>query len=208
MQTEKRSQKIAVTGATGRLGSPLVEILEQRGHEVVPIARSKGVDVVSGEGLDEALAGAEPSSTPRRADPRAGGGDRVLHRVRPQPAASRRARGACGSSSSRSSASKFHGRYRRRSSEEQALLAGPIPTRIVRAAQFHEFVGQRWGGSPRTASPTSRDANPARGRPRRRRNPRGRRRGAGNRERQDQRSSRPAGGASRRYGRRALRQPR
>jgi hypothetical protein len=37
----------------------LVEILEQRGHDVVPVARSKGVDVVSGEGLDEALAGAE-----------------------------------------------------------------------------------------------------------------------------------------------------
>jgi glutamate dehydrogenase/leucine dehydrogenase len=54
MQTEYRSQKIAVTGATGRVGSPLVEILEQRGHDVVPIARSKGVDVVSGEGLDEA----------------------------------------------------------------------------------------------------------------------------------------------------------
>src|SRR5207247_8936873 len=59
MQTENRSQKIAVTGATGRVGSHLVEILEQRGHDVVPIARSKGVDVVSGEGLDEALAGAE-----------------------------------------------------------------------------------------------------------------------------------------------------
>ena len=52
MQTENRSQKIAVTGATGRAGSHLVEILEQRGHDVVPIARSKGVDVVSGEGLD------------------------------------------------------------------------------------------------------------------------------------------------------------
>src|SRR5215207_10370128 len=34
MQTENRSQKIAVTGATGRVGSHLVEILEQRGHDV------------------------------------------------------------------------------------------------------------------------------------------------------------------------------
>src|SRR5262245_27316751 len=59
MKSESRSQKIAVTGATGRLGSHLVEILEQRGHDVVPIARSKGVDVVTGEGLDEALAGVE-----------------------------------------------------------------------------------------------------------------------------------------------------
>src|SRR3954447_7024559 len=59
MQTENRSQKIAVTGATGRVGSHLVEILEQRGHDVVPIARSKGIDVVSGKGLGEARAGAE-----------------------------------------------------------------------------------------------------------------------------------------------------
>src|SRR5688572_7867776 len=51
--------KIAVTGATGRLGSPLVEILEGRGHEVVPIARSKGVDVITGEGLGEALDGVD-----------------------------------------------------------------------------------------------------------------------------------------------------
>ena len=59
MRNEHRRQRIAVTGATGRLGSHLVEILAQRGHDVVPIARSKGVDVVTGEGLDEALAGVE-----------------------------------------------------------------------------------------------------------------------------------------------------
>src|ERR671930_216881 len=59
MHTENRSQRIAVAGATGRVGSHLVEILAQRGHDVVPMARSEGVDVVSGEGLDEALVGAE-----------------------------------------------------------------------------------------------------------------------------------------------------
>ena len=51
--------KIAVTGATGRLGSPLVGILEGQGHEVVPIARSEGVDVITGEGLAEALDGVD-----------------------------------------------------------------------------------------------------------------------------------------------------
>src|SRR4029078_1882202 len=35
----------------------LVEILARRGHDVVPIARSKGIDVVTGEGLDQALVG-------------------------------------------------------------------------------------------------------------------------------------------------------
>ena len=46
MQTANNSQRIAVTGATGRVGSHLVEILAQRGHDVVQIARSEGVDVV------------------------------------------------------------------------------------------------------------------------------------------------------------------
>src|SRR5205823_13629089 len=59
MQTTNSSQRIAVAGATGRVGSHLVEILAQRGHDVVAIARSKGVDVVTGEGLDEALVGVE-----------------------------------------------------------------------------------------------------------------------------------------------------
>ena len=40
--------KIAVTGATGRLGSQVVDVLDGRGHEVVPISRSNGVDVVMG----------------------------------------------------------------------------------------------------------------------------------------------------------------
>ncbi len=40
MQAAGTTQKIAVTGATGRVGSPLVEILTERGHDVVPISRS------------------------------------------------------------------------------------------------------------------------------------------------------------------------
>src|SRR4051812_22047247 len=59
MEAQASSQKIAVAGATGRLGTHLVEILKDRGHDVVPIARSKGVDVITGEGLEEALAGVE-----------------------------------------------------------------------------------------------------------------------------------------------------
>jgi nucleoside-diphosphate-sugar epimerase len=49
--------KIAVAGATGRVGHHVVDVLEGRGHDVVAISRSSGVDVVTGEGLTEALAG-------------------------------------------------------------------------------------------------------------------------------------------------------
>jgi putative NADH-flavin reductase len=51
--------KIAVAGATGRVGRHLVDVLEERGHAVVSISRSNGVDVISGDGLAEALAGVE-----------------------------------------------------------------------------------------------------------------------------------------------------
>ena len=48
---------IAVAGATGRVGHHVVDVLQGRGHEVIAISRSGGVDVVTGEGLAEALAG-------------------------------------------------------------------------------------------------------------------------------------------------------
>jgi nucleoside-diphosphate-sugar epimerase len=53
------AQKIAVAGATGRVGRHVVDVLEAEGHEVVAMSRSSGVDLVSGEGLVEALTGVE-----------------------------------------------------------------------------------------------------------------------------------------------------
>jgi nucleoside-diphosphate-sugar epimerase len=53
--------KIAVAGATGRVGRHLVEVLTDRGHEVVPVSRTHGVNIISGEGLAEALVEHRPS---------------------------------------------------------------------------------------------------------------------------------------------------
>ena len=50
--------KIVVAGATGRLGRHVVDVLGAAGHKVVPISRSAGVDVITGDGLPEALTGA------------------------------------------------------------------------------------------------------------------------------------------------------
>ena len=47
--------KIAVAGATGRLGRHVSEVLAERGHEVVAISRATGVDIITGAGLDAAL---------------------------------------------------------------------------------------------------------------------------------------------------------
>jgi uncharacterized protein YbjT (DUF2867 family) len=143
MQAEGRKQKIAVTGATGRVGSHLVEILEQRGHDVVPIARSKGVDVVSGAGLDAALVGAETiidaatGPSPDQAEATA------FFTASAQNL--QRAGAAAGAKRivvvSIIGIDKFHGGYNAaKLVQEQTLLDGPLPVRIVRAAQFHEFV--------------------------------------------------------------------
>lgn len=51
--------RITVIGASGLIGSQLVELLRTGGHEVVPASRQSGVDVLTGEGLAESLAGAE-----------------------------------------------------------------------------------------------------------------------------------------------------
>src|SRR5690348_14799381 len=52
-------RKIAVAGATGRVGRHVVDVLRAGGHDVVAMSRSSGVDVVTGHGLAEALAGVE-----------------------------------------------------------------------------------------------------------------------------------------------------
>jgi nucleoside-diphosphate-sugar epimerase len=46
-------QRIAVAGATGRVGRHIVDVLGERGHDVVPISRTHGVDVITGDGLAE-----------------------------------------------------------------------------------------------------------------------------------------------------------
>lgn len=48
MQTRS---KIAVAGATGRVGHHVVDVLQAEGHEVVAIARSRGVDLIALDGL-------------------------------------------------------------------------------------------------------------------------------------------------------------
>ena len=50
--------KIVVIGGTGLIGST-VAILRQGGHEVVAASPSSGVNTITGEGLKEAMAGAQ-----------------------------------------------------------------------------------------------------------------------------------------------------
>lgn len=51
--------RITVIGATGQVGSKVVELLREQGHDVVPASRETGADVLTGAGLVEALTGAQ-----------------------------------------------------------------------------------------------------------------------------------------------------
>ena len=51
--------KIVIIGGTGLVGSALAERLKARGHQVIAASRSTGVDITTGAGLAEALAGAD-----------------------------------------------------------------------------------------------------------------------------------------------------
>jgi uncharacterized protein YbjT (DUF2867 family) len=51
--------KIVVIGGSGLIGKKLIPLLRERGHEAVSAAPSSGVNTITGEGLREALAGAD-----------------------------------------------------------------------------------------------------------------------------------------------------
>src|SRR5882672_1120861 len=55
----KNNIKIVVIGGSGLIGTKLVNNLRQQGHEVVAASPSSGVNTLTGEGLTEALNGAQ-----------------------------------------------------------------------------------------------------------------------------------------------------
>ena len=50
--------RIAVIGASGLIGTKVVDLLREGGHDVVAASRASGADVITGDGLGDALAGA------------------------------------------------------------------------------------------------------------------------------------------------------
>jgi uncharacterized protein YbjT (DUF2867 family) len=136
-------RRIAVAGATGRVGRHLVDILEARGFDVVGMSRSSGVDVITGNGLAEALAGVEcvvdvatgSSSEQEAATVFFTTAARNLQQAGEQAGVQRMVVVSiigCDRFTTGYNAAKV--------AHEQAMLSGPIPVRILRAAQFHEFV--------------------------------------------------------------------
>jgi uncharacterized protein YbjT (DUF2867 family) len=136
--------RVAVVGATGRIGRLTVEALERRGHETVGISRSQGVDVYTGDGLETALAGVDAvvdasscSATDRdeaveffsrstrnllEAERAAG----VQHHVLLSIIGLTRVTG--------------NAHYAGKRAQEEVLERGPVPWSIVPATHFHDFA--------------------------------------------------------------------
>jgi len=142
--------KIAVAGATGRVGRHVVDVLRDRGHEVVPMARSTDVDVITGDGLAEALAGVEcivDLSTGPTPDEEAAT-EFFTTAARNLQEQGREAGVQRMVVVSIVGIDRFTNGYNAaKVAQERAVAEGPIPARILRATQFHEFVGQLvdWG---------------------------------------------------------------
>jgi uncharacterized protein YbjT (DUF2867 family) len=149
-QVHTSIQKIAVAGATGRVGRHVVEVLDERGVNVVPIARSRGVDVISRQGLHEALREVDciidvatgPSPDQQAATEFFTTAARNLQELGAQAGVQRIVAvsiiGIEHVAGGYSAAKIAH---------ERAVMAGPLPARVLRASQFHEFVAQlvEWG---------------------------------------------------------------
>jgi uncharacterized protein YbjT (DUF2867 family) len=142
--------KIAVAGATGRVGHHVVDVLKERGHEVAPMSRSTGVDIATGEGLADALTGVEcivdAASWPT--DEQEPATEYFTTATRNLQEEGMRAGVERIVVVSIIGTDRFAGGYgAAKVVHEQAMLAGPIPALILRASQFHEFVEVlvQWG---------------------------------------------------------------
>ncbi|MEU7060728.1 NAD(P)H-binding protein [Streptomyces sp. NPDC046197] len=135
--------RVAVIGGTGLIGSQVVTDLNAAGHEAVPHSQSTGVDVISGRGLDEAVAGADVvvnltnSPTFDEASPAffQTSMDNLLAAAR---------KGGVGHFVILSIVGADQvpelDYYRAKVLQEQILAAGAVPYSIVRATQFMEFM--------------------------------------------------------------------
>jgi uncharacterized protein YbjT (DUF2867 family) len=131
--------KIVIIGGTGLIGSKLAPLLRSRGHEVLQASPSRGVNAVTGEGLQAALAGADSvvdvSNSPSFED------KAVLQffetgTLNLTAAAKQAGVRHCIALSLESS-----GYFRAKLAQERLIASSGLAYTILRATQFFEFVG-------------------------------------------------------------------
>src|SRR6201997_4506521 len=136
--------KIVVIGGTGLIGSKTVAILRQGGHEVVAASPNTGVNTITGEGLKEALTGAQVvidlANAPSWED------KAVLEFFETSGRNLLAAETAAGvghhvALSIGGTDRSDNGYFRAKVVQEKLIAASGIPYPIIRSTQFMEFLG-------------------------------------------------------------------
>ncbi|MBO0718791.1 MAG: SDR family oxidoreductase [Rhizobiales bacterium] len=135
--------KIVVIGGTGLIGSKTVAILRQGGHEVVAASPNTGVNTITGEGLKEAMAGAQVvidlANSPSFED------KAVLEFFETSGRNLLAAEAAAGvrhhvALSIVGTDRSDNGYFRAKVAQEKLIKASGIPYTIIRSTQFMEFL--------------------------------------------------------------------
>jgi len=136
--------KIVVIGGTGLIGSKVVALLGEQGHEAVPAAPSTGVNTLTGEGLADALAGAsvliDLSNSPSWEDAAVMEFFQTSTRNLLAEAASAGVGHYVALSVVGTERLPDSGYLRAKAAQEKLIEASTIPFSIVHATQFFEFV--------------------------------------------------------------------
>lgn len=142
---QEPGMRVAVAGGTGLVGRHVVEELTAAGHHPVVLARSTGVDLVSGTGLDAALAGVDAvvdvtNVTTTSAKKAIAFFDRVAHTLQDagEQAGVRHHVLLSIVGIDRVGLGYYQGKLR----QEDILKSGRTPWTVLRATQFHEFAQQ------------------------------------------------------------------
>lgn len=135
--------KIAVIGGTGLIGSQVVKMLSAGGHEAVPHSPASGLDLLTGQGLPEALNGADvvvnltnsPTFDDASIEFFRTSMDNLLAAAKNAGVGHAVVLSIVGADLVPDLVY-----YRAKVLQEDILKAGPVPYSIVRATQFFEFM--------------------------------------------------------------------
>jgi uncharacterized protein YbjT (DUF2867 family) len=137
--------KIVVIGGSGLIGKKVVTILRQHGHEVVAASPSAGVNTVTGEGLAQALSGAQVVVDVANAPSWEDNAVLAFFETSGRNLLAAEATAGVGHHVALSVVGTDRllasGYFRAKMAQEKLIKASPIPYTIVRATQFFEFVG-------------------------------------------------------------------
>ena len=137
--------KIVVIGGNGLIGKKVVITFVERSHDVLAASRSSGVDAVTGEGLAQALAGAQVVVDVANAPSWEDNAVLAFFETSGRNLVAAEAAAGVGHHVALSVVGTDRllasGYFRAKLAQEKLIKASPIPYTIVRATQFFEFVG-------------------------------------------------------------------